>query len=347
MTLDISSAFTPPREFRPTGRSLSLALLAIGVAAATAGVWNTLNAQNHRARGMTVEPLLRGKLDRLANNAIQQATFAAPQTSSLMRAQPFILKARSPAERARAVQCLANAVYYEAALEPLDGQRAVAQVVVNRVRNVNFPHSICGVVYEGWDRPTGCQFSFTCDGSLLRPPEPALLAQARRVAEQALSGYVMPDVGTATHYHATSVDPWWRSTVVKVAQEGTQIFYRWPGGSGLAGAFSAAYGGGELKLSQAVIDGRATRATPAPGQKSAAPGGDGSLGGAALAIGAQLAQGAHRIHVVAYMSAARRTPTPEEVAQINAGAAKLTPHPPLADKPDTAATASAGPSPAY
>jgi hypothetical protein len=345
MTLDISTEFASLREFRITGRSLRMGLLVIGAPLLAAGVLNILSVKTRPAAGTRVAPLLRGKLDRSAGRSGGQTILAASQSEGLIRAEPFVLKAKSTAERARAVQCLANAVYYEAALEPVDGQRAVAQVVVNRVRDVSFPHSICGVVYEGWDRPTGCQFSFTCDGSLLRPPVPALMAQARLVAEQALNGYVMPQVGTATHYHATSVDPWWRSTVVRVAQEGTQIFYRWPGAAGLANAFSAAYAGGELKLSQAVIDGRAPRPPRTPGQTTVASA-DGSLAGASLAIAAQVAQGAHRVHVVSYIPSGPRAATVEEVAQINARMAKSPSEIAPADTPQTQSTTSAGPAPA-
>ncbi|MHB8287189.1 MAG: cell wall hydrolase [Caulobacteraceae bacterium] len=344
MTIDVSTEFPPARAFKITGRSLRLAVLAFGLPVVAMGVLHSRSETKHWT-GTVAQPALRGKLNGLARAPVALSPLPAVMDAMPVGAAPFILKAKSPAEHARAVQCLANAVYYEAALEPLDGQRAVAQVVVNRVRNVNFPHSICGVVYEGWERSTGCQFSFTCDGSLLRAPIPTLMAEARAVAEQALSGYVMPQVGMATHYHATSVDPWWRSTVVRVAQEGTQIFYRWPGTAGLAEAFSAAYAGGELKLSQDVIDGRAPRPALTPAELAATPGGDGSLAGAAKAIATQVAQGAQRVHVVAFMPAARRAPTPDEVAQINASLAKFSAPSASAapDKPAAAPAATATP----
>jgi spore germination cell wall hydrolase CwlJ-like protein len=85
-------------------------------------------------------------------------------------ARPFLLAAASEADRARSIECLTAAIYYEAATEPLDGQRAVAQVVLNRVRHPAYPSTVCGVVFEGARRITGCQFTFTCDGSLRRPP---------------------------------------------------------------------------------------------------------------------------------------------------------------------------------
>jgi spore germination cell wall hydrolase CwlJ-like protein len=89
-------------------------------------------------------------------------------TDPILAARPFVAGSRNKYERKRAVRCLATAIYFEAALESERGQRAVAQVVLNRVKDPNFPNSVCQVVYQGWERQTGCQFSFTCDGALLR-----------------------------------------------------------------------------------------------------------------------------------------------------------------------------------
>ena len=159
-------------------------------------------------------------------------------------ARPFVLKG-SPEDRATAVNCLTQAVYYEAGFEPAAGEEAVAQVVLNRMRHPIFPHSVCGVVYQGAALKTGCQFSFTCDGSLARTPQKEAWDRARYVAEHALNGYVMKEVGGATHYHTQWVVPWWQPTVSKVAQVGAHIFYRWPGALGLPGAFSMRYAGNE------------------------------------------------------------------------------------------------------
>jgi spore germination cell wall hydrolase CwlJ-like protein len=169
------------------------------------------------------------------------------------QAPPFIFPAVSGAERDRAVHCLAEAVYYEAGFEPADGQRAVAQVVLNRVRDRNFPATVCGVVYQGAGRKTGCQFSFVCDGSLSRrPPHQREWDRARSIAASALSGYVVAAVGTATHYHTDYVDPWWAPTVVRVSQVGAHIFYRWPGKAGQPAALSDnRYEGGEVRFWQA------------------------------------------------------------------------------------------------
>lgn len=168
--------------------------------------------------------------------------------------KPFVLKAAGP-DRARATECLSQAVYYEAAREPEVGQEAVAQVVLNRMRHPAYPKSICGVVYQGAARSTGCQFTFTCDGSLRWAPEPALWRRAKAVAERALAGYVDKSVGSATHYHAQYVAPYWAPTLVKMTQVGQHIFYRWTGPWGEPAAFTGRYAGGEAKLTRALLSG--------------------------------------------------------------------------------------------
>lgn len=148
--------------------------------------------------------------------------------------------------RMTALECLASAIYYEAASESNEGQRAVAQVVLNRVRHPAYPHSVCGVVFQGAERATGCQFTFTCDGSLVRPRNPIAWSRATSVAAAALAGYVERSVGTATHYHTIWVVPYWQSSLTKIATVGAHIFYRWAGSSGHPSAFSAAYSGMEM-----------------------------------------------------------------------------------------------------
>lgn len=158
-------------------------------------------------------------------------------------ARPFAAVAADLASRQSAVDCLTAAIYYEAASESDSGQRAVAQVVLNRVRHPAFPKSVCGVVYEGAERRTGCQFSFTCDGSLARKPTPAGWARARGFALAALAGYVEPSVGTATHYHTIWVVPYWAWSLDKIGTLGAHIFYRWPGYWGRRAAFTGVYAG--------------------------------------------------------------------------------------------------------
>jgi spore germination cell wall hydrolase CwlJ-like protein len=160
-------------------------------------------------------------------------------------AQPFKLAAADPVDQLRAQTCLTMAVYYEAASQGDVGEAAVAQVVLNRLRNPLFPKTVCGVVFQGSTLPTGCQFTFTCDGSLNRHPDPLGWKRASAVAERALNGYVEPLVGEATHYHTVWVVPYWQSTVDKVAQIGAHIFYRWSGPLGQPRSFGYAYTGAE------------------------------------------------------------------------------------------------------
>ena len=178
-------------------------------------------------------------------------------------AQPFVFKGKA-GTRAQALQCLASAVYYEAGSQDDDGERAVAQVVLNRVRHSAFPASVCGVVYQGSTRPTGCQFTFTCDGSLYRQPDAAGWRRATRVAEAALAGAVFAPVGYATHYHADYVVPYWASTLAKNAIVGAHIFYRWAGGWGQPTAFAKKYSGHEpsaVALRNAALAAEAVNAT--------------------------------------------------------------------------------------
>ncbi len=154
-------------------------------------------------------------------------------------ARPFSMAGASEADRLRAIECLTAAIYYEAATEPTDGQRAVAQVVLNRARHPAYPASVCGVVFQGAERTNlGCQFTFSCDGSLRRVPMASYWERAKRVAEAAIAGYVHAPVGWATHYHTNWVVPYWASSLVKAANVGTHIFYRWSGGWGRPAAFS-------------------------------------------------------------------------------------------------------------
>lgn len=132
--------------------------------------------------------------------------------------------AGGPAEREQAAECLATAALYEAGDDARD-QQAVIQVILNRARARGFPRTICGVVYQGYSRMIGCQFSFTCDGSVARRPVHTGWAAARRAARRALAGRVFADVGRATHYHADWMVPYWRDSLVKIAQVGTHIFY--------------------------------------------------------------------------------------------------------------------------
>lgn len=129
---------------------------------------------------------------------------------------------------ARQHACLSQAIYYEARGESQRGQVAVAEVIMNRTRSGAYPNSICGVVYQGSHRSTGCQFTFTCDGSLNHRPRGRAWDRAQRVATAVMLGYTRPITGGATHYHTTAVNPVWNSGLVETTQVGTHLFYRFP-----------------------------------------------------------------------------------------------------------------------
>jgi spore germination cell wall hydrolase CwlJ-like protein len=150
---------------------------------------------------------------------------------------------KSPAERlalagparAKAEKCLANAVYFEARGEPVRGQIAVAQVVMNRVFSPFYPNDVCGVVYQNANRHLACQFTFACDGIPDIVTEPDAWARAKHIARDMLEGKLwMPEVAKSTHYHAYWVHPSWVAEMKKMYQLGVHTFYRpraWGDGS--------------------------------------------------------------------------------------------------------------------
>ncbi|MGE0501622.1 MAG: cell wall hydrolase [Rhizobiaceae bacterium] len=142
-------------------------------------------------------------------------------------AQPLPAHVFSSAEQA----CLANGIYFEARGEDLKGQAAVAQVILNRVRNPTYPNTICGVVYQNDGWRNRCQFSFACDGKKDRITSPANYRVAKDIAMAVTAGKVfIPEVGSSTHYHATYVNPRWSHTMKKMKKIGLHVFYRTYGG---------------------------------------------------------------------------------------------------------------------
>ncbi|MXO85576.1 cell wall hydrolase [Altererythrobacter aurantiacus] len=190
----------------------------------------------------------------LGGNTIEQAVIdpnsafakisAAPIADAGPAARSFVFNG-TRADRARAAECLAMAVYYEAASEGIEGQRAVAQVVLNRVSHPAYPASVCQVVFQGSERATGCQFTFTCDGSLMRRPNRQIYARALEIANDALSGEVDRKVGLATHYHTHAVSPIWAPRLHPLGAIGNHRFYRWNGRAGTPGAFNVRHAGFE------------------------------------------------------------------------------------------------------
>jgi hypothetical protein len=203
----------------------------------------------------TVPERMRSEVDRMSHRAWQSVVVAPEQQDVPVAALPpatlditpapitetapnsHLLRARlpSPAERLhltdssliKAQQCLASAIYFEARAEPVRGQIAVAQVVINRVFSGFYPNDLCDVVYQNAGRHLDCQFTFACDGKRKVINERGAWARAKQIAVQVLAGDLYdPAVGSSTHYHALYVRPDWVLEMKKLARYGTHNFYR-------------------------------------------------------------------------------------------------------------------------
>ena len=169
-------------------------------------------------------------------SALEGADYSADEGGETVAGKDDATRVQSPAQRlalagkpqAQAEKCLADAIYFEARGEPLQGQQAVAQVVINRVFSGYYPHDVCGVVYQNADRHLACQFTFACEGKdLSRIDEPDMWEQAKRIAKETLDGKIwLADIGHATHYHAYWVHPSWVHEMVRLYKLGVHTFYR-------------------------------------------------------------------------------------------------------------------------
>jgi len=184
------------------------------------------------------------------------ATAYAPAKPDYSRASPFVSLLKDPNDTGRFIppvvdgdhawmsqplppevfsakeqKCLANAIYFEARGESLRGQAAVAQVVLNRVRNPTYPKTICGVVYQNQHLKNRCQFSFACDGKKDRVLSPKIYKTAEEIAMAVTAGKIfLPEVASSTHYYAQYVSPRWARSMEKMKKIGLHIFYRTYGG---------------------------------------------------------------------------------------------------------------------
>ena len=205
-------------------------------------------------------PVLAAPASALAPADARARNAADPfSTDPLAPARAFAFRGGS-LDLSRATECLALAALAEAGDDD-QGQRAVIQVVLNRVRHPAFARTVCGVVFQGSERATGCQFSFTCDGSLVRRYGEAAWTAARLRAREALGGRVYDPVGNATHYHTDWVYPWWSPQLGPRAQGDTHLVSRWPGYWGSAAAARIAYRGGEPAIA-ALVSGAEPGAPP-------------------------------------------------------------------------------------
>jgi spore germination cell wall hydrolase CwlJ-like protein len=197
--------------------------LAVGGLYLAGGMGRAVVEHARAVQAAEVAATLRGTLDLAAMQAFTASPVALAQAADVV--EPDVERTAA-AKRSRELDCLAQAVYFEARGESARGQAAVATVIMNRVKNPNFPKTVCGVVYQGANHRNGCQFSFACDGAAERVVEHTAWTRARTVAARALSGALLRDVGSATHFHTTAVDPEWGSRMLRVAQVGLHVFYR-------------------------------------------------------------------------------------------------------------------------
>ncbi|MGB6230008.1 MAG: cell wall hydrolase [Litorimonas sp.] len=161
--------------------------------------------------------------DSSVDSPLQRARFDLGSVET----DPKSIRVQSEAEMAEA-KCLTEAIYYESRSESRSGQVAVAQVIQNRVASKHYPNSICEVVYQGSERRTGCQFSFTCDGSMDKRLSQKSWERSADVARYVLTQDPDKLIGRSTHYHTDYVDPRWNRTLVRTKKVGSHIFYRFP-----------------------------------------------------------------------------------------------------------------------
>jgi spore germination cell wall hydrolase CwlJ-like protein len=236
-----------PNTITSAGKQLIAASVG-GDPGVTGALWRH-NEVNGAIKGDRLKPTtsaiaLRGAVDGPDGASLMNAVNAAAFTSNIdvdaFRPSPeeiayhptpegldFRYKGESQAEfEERERRCLAIAIYFEARGEPVRGQVAVGQVILNRVRSPNFPETICGVVYQG-QMQKGCQFSFTCDGRTDIPRNDNQWALAQDIARQITAGELwLPEVGYSTFYHANYVSPRWAGSMSQIDKIGRHIFYK-------------------------------------------------------------------------------------------------------------------------
>ena len=126
------------------------------------------------------------------------------------------------------MSCLAEALYFEARGEPIEGQLAVGEVILNRVEDTRYPSSICKVVNQGTGRRFACQFTYTCDGKLETLHERKPYEMALKIAKILMTTHDRKLTRGSTHYHSNYVNPKWSKNFERVAKFGRHIFYRQP-----------------------------------------------------------------------------------------------------------------------
>ena len=268
------------------------------------------------------------------NPLLVRASYGAPAPLSSpalaappVAMQPFSL--RGALDQSRDLECLTQAVYYEARGESRGGQQAVAQVVLNRVRHPAFPKSVCGVVFQG-ARYGGCQFSFACDGSVHRRVEIGAWRRAETVAAKALDGSVMSGVGSATHFHVVGLNPGWRNRMTQVALVGQHVFYRFGGRAGRASAFDAVPELSPPMANETTVAAAKTELKPVYASLSLAP-----VASAVAQGAAELVMAATAIAKPSAEAAPVKAEARPEPAKVEAPAAKATAVTPVAKADET------------
>ena len=171
-----------------------------------------------------IAPSSANPLPAVASEQLAYARELAPVTGAFATSTPV-------AANEKELWCLATAIYFEARGESYRGQVAVAQVVLNRVKDHRYPNTICGVVYQNQHRRNSCQFSFACDGIPEVVNDQKSWAQAEDIAQRFTAGELyLTEVADATHYHATYVSPAWAPRMNKVTQIGLHVFYKFKSG---------------------------------------------------------------------------------------------------------------------
>jgi spore germination cell wall hydrolase CwlJ-like protein len=214
----------PHEAMRRADGALIGALMLTFVACGTAMAINSHTDQIPALRPSIVHEVVRANASVSALQSSAQNAIVVPAPSAKELA---VLKAAA-LNLAAQENCLAQAIYYEARGEGIEGQKAVAEVILNRTHHANYPRSICGVVFQGASLDRGCQFSFTCDGEMDRAKSPGAWTSARRLAVRILSGRVELGnmTGGAIAFHAADVEPDWSDEMLQTVQIGNHIFYR-------------------------------------------------------------------------------------------------------------------------
>lgn len=136
------------------------------------------------------------------------------------------------------VNCFAVGLYHEARGESREGQLAVAQVILNRMKSKVYPNTACGVIYQNAHKRNRCQFSFACDRRSDMAKNTKVYDELKKIAEQTLMRGHAPfpaespaenarmNINEITHYHTTAVSPSWGRKIEKITTIGAHIFYR-------------------------------------------------------------------------------------------------------------------------